>query len=62
MGRTYQGVVHSAGFAGFALGATSTAVAKSHGRAPRAFTILTLIGAFFVDACNAFVIEFFLDL
>lgn len=68
MGRDYLAAVLSAGFAGFALGATPTAVAnmtavtKSHGPAPTAFIILPLVGAFFVDLTNAFVIKFFLGL
>lgn len=68
MGRTYLATVLSAGFAGFALGATPTAVAnmtavtKSHGPAPTAFIILPLVGAFFVDITNAFVIQAFLRL
>jgi len=68
MGRNYLATVLSAGFAGFALGATPTAIAnmtavtKSHGPAPTAFIILPLVGAFFVDVSNAFVIQFFLDL
>ena len=68
MGKDYQATVLSAGFAGFALGATPTAVAnmtavtKSHGPAPTAFIILPLVGAFFVDITNAFVIQFFLSL
>ncbi len=55
-----------AGFAGFALGATPTAVAnmtavtKTHGPAPLAFIILPLVGAFFVDLTNAVVIKLFL--
>lgn len=66
MGRDYLATVLSAGFAGFALGATPTAVAnmtavtKAHGPAPTAFIILPLVGAFFVDITNAFVIQFFL--
>lgn len=66
MGRDYLAVVLSAGFAGFALGATPTAIAnmtavtKSHGPAPTAFIILPLVGAFFVDITNAFVIQLFL--
>lgn len=68
MGKDYLATVLSAGFAGFALGATPTAVAnmtavtKSHGPAPTAFIILPLVGAFFVDITNAFVIQFFLNL
>ena len=66
MGRDYMATVLSAGFAGFALGATPTAIAnmtavtKTHGPAPTAFIILPLVGAFFVDITNAFVIQFFL--
>ena len=68
MGRNYMATVLSAGFAGFSLGATPTAVAnmtavaKEHGPAPTAFIILPLVGAFFVDITNAFAIRFFLGL
>ena len=68
MGGDYLAAVLSAGFAGFSLGATPTAIAnmtavtKSHGPAPTAFIILPLVGAFFVDISNAFVIQFFLGL
>ena len=68
MGKDYFATVLSAGFAGFSLGATPTAIAnmtavtKSHGPAPTAFIILPLVGAFFVDITNAFVIQFFLGL
>jgi len=68
MGSGYLAAVLSAGFAGFSLGATPTAIAnmtavtKSHGPAPTAFIILPLVGAFFVDITNAFVIQFFLGL
>ena len=68
MGGDYQAAVLSAGFAGFSLGATPTAIAnmtavtKSNGPAPMAFIILPLVGAFFVDISNAFVIQFFLNL
>ena len=66
MGGGYLSAVLSAGFAGFSLGATPTAIAnmtavtKSHGPAPTAFIILPLVGAFFVDITNAFIIQFFL--
>lgn len=68
MGRDYLATVLSAGFAGFALGATPTAIAnmtavtKAHGPAPTAFIILPLVGAFFVDITNAFVIQLFLGI
>lgn len=64
MGRDYQAAVLSAGFGGFALGATPSAVAnmaavtKAHGPAPTAFIILPLVSAFFVDVANSFVIRF----
>ncbi|MEH6758923.1 MAG: sodium/glutamate symporter [Parasphingorhabdus sp.] len=67
MGRNYFAAVLSAGFAGFCLGATPTAianmsaVAKSHGPAPTAFIIVPLVGAFFVDVANSFLIQFFLS-
>lgn len=66
MGSDYLAAVLSAGFAGFSLGATPTAIAnmtavtKTHGPAPTAFIILPLVGAFFVDITNALVIQFFL--
>ncbi|MGI9304557.1 MAG: sodium/glutamate symporter [Gammaproteobacteria bacterium] len=68
MGRDYQAAVLSAGFGGFAMGATPTAVAnmtavtKANGPAPLAFIILPLVAAFFVDVANAFVIRFALTL
>ncbi len=64
MWKNYQAAVLSAGFGGFALGATPTAfaniktVTKTHGPAPTAFIILPLVAAFFVDITNAFVIQF----
>ena len=67
MGKDYQAAVLSAGFGGFALGATPvaianmTAVTKAHGPAPMAFIMLPLVGAFFVDVTNAFIIRFALQ-
>lgn len=68
MGKNYQAAVLSAGFGGFALGATPTAIAnmtavtKAHGPAPTAFIILPLVAAFFVDVTNAFVIQYLIVL
>ncbi|WP_127088660.1 sodium/glutamate symporter [Aquabacter cavernae] len=62
MGRTYEAAVLSAGFTGISLGATPTAIAnmtavtKLHGAAPRAFIVLPLVSAFFIDIANAFAI------
>jgi len=66
MGGNYGAAVLGAGFAGFALGATPTAIAnmtavtKSYGPATQAFLILPLISAFFVDLANAAIILLFL--
>jgi len=68
MGSSYQGAVLSAGFAGFTLGATPTAIAnmssvtKRYGPAPLAFIVLPLVSAFFVDLANAVIIQVFVSL
>ncbi|MTH96885.1 sodium/glutamate symporter [Roseibium sp. RKSG952] len=68
MGRNYFAAVLSAGFAGFSLGATPTAIAnmtavtQKYGPSPLAFIILPLISAFFVDLANAFIIQWFVSL
>jgi len=64
MGKNYEAAVLSAGFTGISLGATPTAIAnmtavtKMHGAAPRAFIILPLVSAFFIDIVNAAVIGY----
>ena len=66
MGKTYDAAVMSAGYAGLGLGATPTAVAnmtavtKKCGPSPLAFLIVPLVGAFFIDIANAFIIKFFI--
>jgi glutamate:Na+ symporter, ESS family len=66
MGGTYFAAVLSAGFVGYGLGATPTAIAnmnavtKTYGPAPLAFVIVPLISAFFLDLANAAVIQLFL--
>ncbi|WP_328809219.1 sodium/glutamate symporter [Roseibium aggregatum] len=68
MGRTYFAGVLSAGFAGFTLGATPTAIAnmtavtQRYGPSPVAFIVLPLVSAFFVDIANAILIKWFLSL
>lgn len=63
MGGGYRAAVLAAGFGGFALGATPTAIAnmtavtKRYGPSPIAFIILPLVSAFFVDIANAIVIQ-----
>ena len=59
MGRNYEAAVISSGFTGISLGATPTAIAnmtavtKLHGACARAFIILPLVSAFFIDIVNA---------
>jgi ESS family glutamate:Na+ symporter len=66
LGRNYDAAVVSAGFIGFGLGATPTAMAnmtavtQRHGPSHVAFLIVPLVGAFFIDIANAFVIRLFL--
>jgi ESS family glutamate:Na+ symporter len=66
LGRNYDAAVISAGFVGFALGATPTAMAnmtavtQRHGASHVAFLVVPLVGAFFIDIMNALVIRFFL--
>ena len=63
MGRNYEAAVISAGFTGITLGATPTAIAnmtavtKLHGACARAFIILPLVSAFFIDIANAVAIS-----
>lgn len=67
MGEGYRAAVLGAGFGGFAIGATPTAIAnmtavtKRYGPSPTAFVILPLVSAFFVDIANAFAIQLFLS-
>ncbi|MEX0279329.1 MAG: sodium/glutamate symporter [Ruegeria sp.] len=62
-GSNYRAAVLAAGFGGFALGATPTAienmtaVTKRYGPSPIAFIVLPLVSAFFVDIANAIVIQ-----
>jgi len=67
MGRDYDSAVMSSGFVGFVLGTTANAVANMralvarYGPAPRAFLVVPLVGAFFIDFTNAIIITFFLN-
>lgn len=68
MGKDYEAAVMSAGYCGFALGTTANAMAnmkaivERYGRAPRAFLVVPMVGAFFIDFTNALVITIFLNL
>ncbi len=65
MGRDYDASVISAGFVGLGLGATPIAIANMDavttrfGPSPKAFLVVPLVGAFFIDILNALVIKFF---
>jgi ESS family glutamate:Na+ symporter len=66
LGSSYDAAVVSAGFIGFGLGATPTAMAnmtavtQRHGPSHVAFLIVPLVGAFFIDIANALIIRVFL--
>ena len=66
LGKTYDAAVIASGYAGLALGATPTAIAnmtavtKQYGPSSQAFIIVPLIGAFFIDIANAFIIQTFI--
>jgi len=68
MGRNYDAAVVSAGFGGVSLGSTPTAMAnmaavtQRFGPSHRAFIIVPLVSAFFIDLVNAMVIPFFLGI
>lgn len=67
MGRDYEAATMSVGMIGFGLGATSNAVAtmkqmtRAYGPAPRAFLIVTVVGAFLIDFTNSIVIAGFIS-
>ncbi len=67
MGRDYEAAVMGGGFVGFMLGTTANAMAnmralvEKFGPAPRAFLVVPMVGAFFIDFTNALVITFFVN-
>jgi ESS family glutamate:Na+ symporter len=68
MGRDYNAAVMACGHCGFGLGATPNAVANMEalverfGPAPRAFLVLPMVGAFFIDFTNAMIITAYINL
>jgi ESS family glutamate:Na+ symporter len=68
MGRDYDGSVMSSGFAGFMLATTANAMAnmgalvERYGPAPRAYLVVPMVGAFFLDFLNALLITGCLNL
>lgn len=67
MGKNYDASVLAAGHCGFGMGATPTAVANmqaitnQYGPSHKAFLIVPLVGAFFIDIINAFLIQGFIS-
>lgn len=68
MGRDYDAVVIASGFAGMGLGATPVAIANmnaitsQYGPSTKAFLIVPLVGAFFIDILNAGTIKVFIQI
>jgi ESS family glutamate:Na+ symporter len=68
MGRDYEAAVMSSGFYGFMMGTTANAMANmkvlvdKYGRAPRAFLVVPMVGAFFIDFTNALLITVCLNI
>ncbi len=66
MGRGLDGAVFAAGHCGFGLGATPTAIANMQavterfGPSTKAFLVVPMVGAFFIDLVNVIVIKLFL--
>jgi ESS family glutamate:Na+ symporter len=68
MGRNYDAAIMAAGQVGFGMSSTACALAimksvtERHGPSPLAFVIVPMVGAFFIDITNAFIIQAFLTL
>jgi ESS family glutamate:Na+ symporter len=68
MGRDYDAAVMSSGFCGFMLGTTANAMAnmgalvERYGPAPKAYLVVPLVGAFFIDFINAILITVALNI
>lgn len=68
MGRDYDAAVMGGGLCGFMLGTTANAMANMealvdrYGPAPRAFLVVPMVGAFFIDFINAVIITFCLNI
>jgi ESS family glutamate:Na+ symporter len=68
MGGSYDAAVMAAGHVGFGMSSTACALAlmkavtERHGPSPLAFLIVPMVGAFFIDITNAFIIQGYLAL
>ncbi|UCC55132.1 MAG: sodium/glutamate symporter [Gammaproteobacteria bacterium] len=68
MGRDYDASVIASGFTGLGLGATPVGIANmnaitsKYAPSPKAFLVIPLVGAFFIDIVNALIIKYFAGL
>ena len=68
MGKNYDAAVICGGFCGLGMGATPVAIAnmnavtQKYGPSFKAFLVIPLVGAFFVDILNALIIKWFIGL
>ena len=68
MSRNYDAAVMTAGFIGFAMGATSNAMAnmqavsRRYGPSPSAYFVIPMVGGLFNDFFNAAIIAFCIGL
>jgi len=68
MGRDYEAAVMASGMCGFMLGTAANAMAnmealvQRYGPAPRAFLVVPMVGAFFIDFANAILITICLNI
>lgn len=67
MGKDYEAAVMSSGFLGFMLGTIANAMAnmgtlvERYGPAPKAYLVVPMVGAFFIDFTNALIITALLN-
>jgi len=67
MGSDYDSAVMAGGFIGFVLGTVANAIANmktmvsTFGPSPRAFIVVPMVGAFFIDFVNALIIVWFIN-
>jgi glutamate:Na+ symporter, ESS family len=67
MGRDYEAAVMSSGFVGFMMGTAANAMANMEALvqkfrpAPKAFLVVPMVGAFFIDFTNALIVTAFIN-
>ena len=68
MGKDYDAAVIATGHCGFGMGASPNAIAnmetftKANGYSPKAFFVVPIVGAMFIDFVNAPIITFFMEI